>query len=524
MNCRFFIIIFQAFFFYKHTTGNEAQSNLIKALLEIIYDVNFLEMTTVNFIDSTGSTDWQNELIPKLNNECAVRVLKSSFITIAKKQKWNFNIFNIESIKSLNDTMESFSNDCFNYAGYYIIIIKDVSINEIQKAFLRLWDFYIYNVNLVVNKLNAVDVLTFIPFSSTGCNSTSPIKIAEISEGQVFLRPKSFFPNKMENFHGCKLKLTTFESLAPSVLKNDFSNGTYMLYGRDVDVYSTLATEFNITFDVFYIIKFGGWGAIFANGTATGSIDRAIHREADAIIGNLYLKYDRSRAMDYSYVYFQDQIVLMQAPGQPLSTFQKLIRPFEPSVWLMLSITVIFGFTIIALLQLQSKIVKDFIIGQNIKNPYMNILIGAFGGSQHVLPKQNFSRSLLMMFLLFCLVIRSLYQGSLYQFLQANDNEKEPQSIQEMYERDYQFYLITSYDDMTKDNIYMNGSRRVMISPDELKAIMTLTLNPSFKGGLMIALSQVLYKNQVNFKSFLYKICRVSSLHVSFVLFYSNIN
>lgn len=37
---------------------------------------------------------------------------------------------------------------------------------------------------------------------------------------------------------------------------------------------------------------------------------------------------------------------------------------------------------------------------------------------------------------------------------------------------------------------------------------MNKTLNASFKGGLMIPLSQVLYKNQVNFRSFLYKVCK----------------
>lgn len=48
-----------------------------------------------------------------------------------------------------------------------------------------------------------------------------------------------------------------------------------------------------------------------------------------------------------------------------------------------------------------------------------------------------------------------------------------------------------------------------MITPDELKRIMNMTLDSSFKGGLMITLSQVLYKNQVNFKNFLYIMCKV---------------
>lgn len=57
--------------------------------------------------------------------------------------------------------------------------------------------------------------------------------------------------------------------------------------------------------------------------------------------------------------------------------------------------------------------------------------------------------------------------------------------------------------------------RRVIISPVELKTVMNQTLNSSFKGGLMITLSQVLYRNQVHYKEFLYKVCKVnkSKLH-----------
>lgn len=134
----------------------------------------------------------------------------------------------------------------------------------------------------------------------------------------------------------------------------------------------------------------------------------------------------------------------------------------------------------------------------------------------------------LFIFLIF-LLLSSLYTGSLFQFLQANNHEKEPQTIEEMAQKDYKFYLITSYQDLTEDSVPMRGRlycndnmikrffsstflciRRVIITPDELKEIMNKTLISSFKGGLMITLSQVLYKNQVNYKEFLYKICKVS--------------
>lgn len=51
----------------------------------------------------------------------------------------------------------------------------------------------------------------------------------------------------------------------------------------------------------------------------------------------------------------------------------------------------------------------------------------------------------------------SLFIGSLFKFLQSDDHEKEPQTLDELSQRDYKFHLITSYDDMTKDSVPMRG-------------------------------------------------------------------
>lgn len=49
-----------------------------------------------------------------------------------------------------------------------------------------------------------------------------------------------------------------------------------------------------------------------------------------------------------------------------------------------------------------------------------------------------------------------------------------------------------------------------MITPNELKEIMNMTLDASYKGAIMNVLSQVLYKNQCYYKEFLYTICKVN--------------
>jgi len=76
-----------------------------------------------------------------------------------------------------------------------------------------------------------------------------------------------------------------------------------------------------------------------------------------------------------------------------------------------------------------------------VKYRCLNMLIGAVGGSQPVLPKRNFARFILMMFLLYALVIRTLYQGSYFKLLKSNRPKRKVQSIDEMVEKDFKFYV-----------------------------------------------------------------------------------
>ena len=54
-------------------------------------------------------------------------------------------------------------------------------------------------------------------------------------------------------------------------------------------------------------------------------------------------------------------------------------------------------------------------------------------------------------------IIRSIYTGSLFKFLQADDHEKEPQTIEEMTLKNYKFYLIPSYVSLTDETANMRG-------------------------------------------------------------------
>lgn len=59
-------------------------------------------------------------------------------------------------------------------------------------------------------------------------------------------------------------------------------------------------------------------------------------------------------------------------------------------------------------------------------------------------------------------------------------------------------------------NVWRHIDRRVIISSNDQKVVMKKTLDLDFKGGLLITLSRVLYENKVNFRQYVYKVCKES--------------
>lgn len=82
--------------------------------------------------------------------------------------------------------------------------------------------------------------------------------------------------------------------------------------------------------------------------------------------------------------------------------------------------------------------------GRKIKHPLLNMLFVMLGGSLKKLPARNFSRFLLATFSLFSLVIRSVYLGSLFIFLQSEAELKEVDSLDEMYNKGFHFLMYES--------------------------------------------------------------------------------
>lgn len=508
-------VIFSSFGFFM--AGTTDSSELIEIVQEILKSESINRVTCVTVLTpgndsiTLESEDFLEKLIKVLSDSRTVLLVNENSMKQLSKKKVPLSLIYLNSIEDFKRIVVNFSASRFHYGGFYIILFQNGTEEEVAEIFWILWELYIHNINLIRSDNKTILVETFIPFSPQKCNCTDVTRVAEYENEEFNRKPSDFFPKKFLNFYNCSLNLVTFASLAPSVLKRNFINGSFELYGRDIEVMKMLKTELNFYPNITYLHEYGSWGALYSNGTTTGAMGRAARRETDLTWGNLNLKRDRTLIMDFSFGYYLETLIFVIPRGEPYNPFIKLLRPFSKFVWIALTGVVILCILVILFLSFQPRKVRDFVYGERINGPFMNVLIAVYGGSQNTLPAFNFARSILMMFLLFCLVFRSVYQGSLYQFLQSNDNKPELSSIEEMSEHDFRFFMITSYDDMTRDNAAMMD-KRVIIDPSELQAIMDSTINTNFKGTLLVALSEILYKNKKKAQDLeqLYTVCKVN--------------
>lgn len=235
-------------------------------------------------------------------------------------------------------------------------------------------------------------------------------------------------------------------------------------------------------------------------------MEMVIKKKADLTIGMYTITYLRSLFMTSSELYFSVPFILIIPPGVPFTPFEKLFRPFSLEVWIMLLFTFLIAACVVTLFKFQTISIKNFVFGTNNKSPYLNIMSVFMGVSMHLLPKKNFARYLLMTFLLFSIVKRTLYQGILFQFIQADDRNKEVQSIDELVQKGFKVHMMPSSIEHTQNMKFRN--HRVVVNSTILEMKKLETLNPYSTTAVTSSIEQILFFNKMNYKNMTLTVCK----------------
>jgi hypothetical protein len=120
----------------------------------------------------------------------------------------------------------------------------------------------------------------------------------------------------------------------------------------------------------------------------------------------------------FKYKLYEIESALIVSIGEAYTSYEKFILPLDVGTWICCGVFFGGAFIIIFIIsRLNNRMVRDFVFGRRVTSPAFNVLIAFFGQSQNILPRRNFARYLLILFIMFCLIIRTGYQGVQFELI-----------------------------------------------------------------------------------------------------------
>jgi hypothetical protein len=238
-------------------------------------------------------------------------------------------------------------------------------------------------------------------------------------------------------------------------MRKTLSNGTHQYSGSEMEILFLLAYAMEFTVNHTYYDYFHK-GIFFENGTATGILKQVMEKELDMAMGFYFLNFARAKHLSFTQSHYSVSIVIIIPPGAPFSAFEKLFKPFQKNVWICLVAVFLLGISAIFIINYQNERVQNFIYGTDLRTPVTNYINIFLNGIQNKLPNRTFARFILMVFFIFSFIIRTVYQGSLFQFLQSNDRKPELETIDEMLKAKFTFYVRDTIEHTVKHMSFYN--------------------------------------------------------------------
>lgn len=291
----------------------------------------------------------------------------------------------------------------------YIVYIKNLndldSLDKILKTFLSfksledakkysilLKDFTAFNYFYFVIKIKSqIYLATFEWYSKKHCNIPH-LKVLNIfDKSSKIWKNQLKFERKFRNFYNCKISF-----FIPTDSIEVYFDHFGKLQGSLVEINKAIAKVGNFQAEIFF-------------GAETVNYFVDVIQQLESIL-------TKSKIDQLTSVYWHQDIVFYITPAEQYTQWEKVTLPFDLStwIWMMVVFGLAFGATLI--INRMSSEIRNLFLGSSAKYPAYNILGTFFGISQTRSPEGNFGRFILMIFILFCLVMRTAYQGETKEF------------------------------------------------------------------------------------------------------------
>lgn len=427
---------------------NQYENAVTSAVLKIIDDFFSKETSELSFtysaIDDSSlhfMLETIEDILIKLNSNYLISLQHAS--NTANTFKKIHNIIYVDDYESFLDVIENVTPETFDFQGYHLIILSIYDRNTIKRIFEFLWSHYIVNVNIVTKEDEYSDealMFTYFPYTRYFCEKVEPVLLNNYIIDVGFTRNAPHFPNKLANMHKCPMIVATVD-IPPFIVIKDMPGGI-KIFGLEGIMMIVLERRMNFTMKPMVVNDSYLWGQLYENGTSTGAIEKIMTGAANLTIGYYTSSPIRNLMMSASSIHYTSSLVWVIPPGRQLTSLEKLMKPFSPTLWSAVIIVFIVSFLIVSAIGWFTITIQNFVFGRNIRTPSLNIINVFFGGSLVQTPRRNFARTILCLFMLYCLIIRSSYQGALFKYMQMDSRSPVVETVRDMIHEEFHFYML----------------------------------------------------------------------------------
>lgn len=429
---------------------NELLIDAVVKSVEWFREKDFMMLRIIKSIESEF-VEVANEIISNLTcNTSSTFTIHDVKLPTSLRQKETFaNIILIDSVESFKTFhKQQIEEERFRHNGFYLVIVISRKFIDMKQIFKMFWEIYISNVNIIYEDLQArISMFTFLPFDEKHCNNLAPTPINNFDRKSMRWREVVDFPSKLGNLHKCPIRIGAPRAV-PELKFHQLENGSMQIQGHAFEFFAELARLINFSMAIHNETSIG---FLFENGTTTGMFKLLRDDELDIIMSLLSLQIIRVKLFSPTIYYYFDKIVLVVPPQAETSPLMKLLHPFTATAWMAILSLIFLSYFLISVVKLSSREALKLIVGSDNRNPYLNVLAIAIGYAQHKLPKMNFPRLLLMTFMIFTLIVRTMYTGKLFYVMKSNIYSKQMTTIDEFYDANFNFFMYRAMAEKLKD-------------------------------------------------------------------------
>jgi hypothetical protein len=365
------------------------------------------EISIVNFGNDSKIV---NSIVPKESN-LTFKVLNRK----AKKMEINYmndsGILIFDSVQNLKDFNELvlFTNRG-PQAYEFFIYCQNAKFKDIESLVEGKAHKLLHLQYFLIDEKKSLKLLTFIWYSPETCDKKQLIEVNSFDKKTKTWRHETFTIRKFDNFFGCSLVFK------PNRIDREKH------YNKALKkLLLDLSKILNFTYKV-------------RTNETKGYLVAAL------MCYQKICPYDNCKDI-VSYPFVSTFDYLAVPSGELLSGYEKLLLPFDVYVMVMIVVTFVAAFTTILIISYTNDTIRNFVFGRNVRSPVLNVVRIFFGDSQTILPRRNFARFLLIVYLFYCLIIRTAWQGKLFEFLQKEIRKRQVTSTDEMVETGMEIHL-----------------------------------------------------------------------------------